>query len=112
MQTPKNPPEFDSLLGAFVPYSDEIYSSAEDMADAGWLSLREDEHEAAKAYLDELLSGKYSEEELRKVWRASNNLVSPFRGKEGSCTEFLEFLRSRYDKFDRSLYTRNGDTQK
>jgi hypothetical protein len=106
MQAPKNPPEFDSLLGAIVPYSDEIYSSPEEIADAGWLSLRESEHEAAKTYLDELLSGKYSEEELRRVWRASNNLVSPFRGSEGSCTAFLEFISSRYDKFDRSLYVR------
>lgn len=102
MPAPKPTPEFKSIVGMVCPYADEVYSSAEEMADAGWQTLLESQLETAKAYLDELLSGKYSEEELRDVWRASNANVSPFRGAEGSCTEFLEFIRSRYDKFERS----------
>ncbi len=74
------------------------------MADAAWFSLTKDQHQKAKAYLDELLSGKYSEAELRVLWRAANPYVTPFRGAQGSCKEFLEFIRSRYDKFARSVY--------
>ena len=109
MTAPKNPPEFNALTAAFVVYSDEIYLSPEEMADAGWQCLRKSEHKVLKAYLDELLSGKYSEAELRDAWRASDASVTPFRGKDGSCKEFLELVRSRYDKFDRSLYSDAND---
>jgi hypothetical protein len=104
MPAPEPTPEFKSIVGMVCPYSDEVYSSAEEMVDAGWQTLLSSRWEIAKDYLDELLSGKYSEEELRDVWRASNANVSPFRGAEGSCTEFLEFIRFRYDKFDRGAY--------
>jgi hypothetical protein len=97
-------PEFLTMTGAFVQGSDEIYSSVEEMVDSGWHCLTKKQHRIVKAYLDDLLSGKYSEEELRELWLASNASVNPFRGSEGSCSEFLELMRSRYDKFDRSLY--------
>ncbi len=104
MPAPKPTPEFKSIVGACMPYSDEVYSSAEEMIDTGWQTILSSQWEIAKACLDELLSGNYSEEELREVWRTSNANVSPFRGAEGSCTEFLEFIPSRYDKFDRGAY--------
>ncbi|CAJ0851823.1 hypothetical protein AMST5_00475 [freshwater sediment metagenome] len=97
-------PEFLAMTGAFVQGSDEVYSSIEEMVDSGWHCLTKKQHPIAKAYLDELLSGKYGEEELRALWLASNASVNPFRGSEGSCREFLELMRSRYEKFDRSLY--------
>lgn len=109
MPAPKNPPEFNILTSAFVVGSAEIYGSAEAMADAGWECLHKSQLDAAKAYLDELLSGKYTESELRNIWRASKAHVSPFRGAEGSCREFLELIRDRYDKFDRSFYSDAND---
>jgi hypothetical protein len=50
---------------------------------------------AIKTFLDELLtSGKYNEAQLRAIWRSTNAEISPFRGPDGSCTEFLNELRS------------------
>lgn len=94
-------PEFRALASCLIPYSEKIYGTAEEMADAAWHTLTKAQHETAKAQLDELLSGKYSEAELRALWRSANPEVSPFRGSEGSCTEFLKLIRSRYDKFER-----------
>lgn len=93
--------KFRALASALVPYSEKIYGTVEEIADAAWHTLTEAQHETAKAQLDELLSGKYSEAELRALWRSANPEVSPFCGAEGSCTEFLKFIRLRYDKFER-----------
>ena len=98
-------PEFLAMTGAFVQGSEGIYSSKEDMLDSAWHCLTRKQHPIAKAYLDDFLSGKYTEHELRNLWLASNASVNPFRGSKGSCKAFLALLRSRYDKFDRSLYS-------
>lgn len=101
-------PEFLTMTGAFVQGVDELFSSAEEMADSAWHCLTIAQHPVAKAYLDDLLSGKYSEQQLRELWLASDAEVTPFRGSEGSCKDFIELIRSRYDKFDRSLYSETG----
>ncbi|CAJ0851844.1 hypothetical protein AMST5_00478 [freshwater sediment metagenome] len=99
MATPKNPPDFNALTAFFCPYADEVYGSIEKMIDAGWEGLVESEAKVAKAFIDDLLSGHYTENELREVWRNSKAAIAPFRGKEGSCRAFLESIRERYPKY-------------
>jgi hypothetical protein len=98
MATPKNSPDFNALTACFRPYAVEIYGSIEKMIDAGWEGLVESEAKLAKAFIEELLSGNYSEDELRDILRNSKAAISPFRGKAGSCRAFLETMRDRYPK--------------
>lgn len=93
----ENPAEFNDLTAFFVPYADELFSSVEEIIDDGWQSLTFKQAEVAKAFLDEILSGVYSEGELRGIWRASRAAISPFRGLEGSCRKLLELMQSRYE---------------
>ncbi|WP_363346160.1 hypothetical protein [Methylocystis echinoides] len=50
-----------------------------------------------KQSLEELNSGRYDEAQLRSIWRETKAEISPFRGEEGSCTEFLKELRTYFD---------------
>jgi hypothetical protein len=96
MTPPEMPDGFKSLTAFFVPYSEEIYSSEEEMVDIAWSSLDKDEAAIVKEYLDTLLSGKYSEHDLRELWWKTKSVIIPFNDVEGSCTDFIEFIRSRY----------------
>lgn len=96
MVPPEMPREFKSLTAFFVPYSEEIYSSEEEMVDIAWSSLDEDKAKTVKNYLDELLGGKYSEDDFRKLWRETESVIIPFNDEQGSCADFIEFIRSRY----------------
>jgi hypothetical protein len=96
MSPPEMPEGFKSLTAFFVPYSEEIYASEEEMVDMGWASLDEDEAKIVEKYLDELVSGKYSEEDFRELWRETESVIIPFNDEEGSCADFIEFIRSRY----------------
>ncbi len=51
-----------------------------------------DDRIVIKKYIEELLSDKYDEQERRLIWRSTRADISPFRGNEGSCTEFLKYL--------------------
>lgn len=67
MTRPQNPPEFNELTAFFLQYADEIYTSVEEMIDDGWRSLTPAQQRAARAFLDQILSGDYSETELRET---------------------------------------------
>lgn len=99
MTAPKNSPDFDMLTAFFCPYAEEIYGSVENMIDAGWEGLVESEATSAKAFIDDLLNGNYTENDLREVWRNSKAAVSPFRGRSGSCRAFLMLMRDRFPDF-------------
>lgn len=99
MVAPKNSPDFDMLTAFFCPYAEEIYGSIEKMIDAGWEGLVEGEATRAGAFIDDLLSGNYTENDLREVWRKSKAAVSPFRGAIGSCRAFLTLMRDRCPEF-------------
>lgn len=102
MKPPTIPPEFNKIVREYFPGVEEIHSSDEDLLDEVLGTLTDSERAIARDYLDELLTGKYSEEDLRTLWRASQARLLPFWGEEGSCTEFLQFMRSRMDEFERS----------
>lgn len=93
----QNPQEFDDLTAFFLQNADNLYDSVEEMIDDGWESLSPKQRIVARDFLDEILSGNYSEGQLREIWRASRAAISPFRGRHGSCRELLDLMRSRYE---------------
>ncbi len=93
----QNPEEFNTLTAYFIPHADEIYTSVEEIIDDGWQELSAQQQKVARDFLDEILSGTYTESQLRAIWRASRAAISPFRGRQGDCRKLLELIRSRYD---------------
>jgi len=53
------------------------------------------------AYLDELLSGKYKDAELERIWRKSGAGVSILTDREGNAADFLREIRSAIEALDR-----------
>jgi len=54
-----------------------------------------------RAYLDELASGKYNDEELERIWRKSGAGVSILTDRKGNPADFLRGIRSVIDSLDR-----------
>lgn len=54
-----------------------------------------------RAYIDELVSGRYSDEELHRIWRKCGAEISITRGQEGDSANFLRRIRSVIDSLDR-----------
>ncbi|MGJ0510412.1 MAG: hypothetical protein ACR652_25480 [Methylocystis sp.] len=97
MTTPHNPPEFNQLTAFFLQYADEIYASVEEMIDDGWRSLTPTQQRSARAFLDQIQSGDYSETELREIWRASKAALQPMRGRRSNCRKLFEVMRARHE---------------
>jgi hypothetical protein len=58
----------EQLIKGFYPGSAREYSTNEQWI-AAHLAFRTDEKEVIRRFLDELLSGRYSDEEIQEVWR-------------------------------------------
>jgi hypothetical protein len=76
---------------------DLFYSDEKSLIEDAIGNTPSDDLSSIRNFLDELLSGKYSEAELRSIWRDTTAEISPFRGQEGSCTDFLKDLRSYFE---------------
>ncbi|ARN82168.1 hypothetical protein [Methylocystis bryophila] len=59
------------------------------------------ELKVVSAYLDELLSGQYKDEQLERIWRKSGAGVSILTEDEGNAAGFLRGLRSMIDDLTR-----------
>jgi hypothetical protein len=95
MKAPPIPEEFNTIVEFLVPDIQYLYPNVEDLFDTRLQEMTTAQRNIVKNYLDELLSGKYQEEDLRVMWRASEARLLPFWGDEGSCAEFLKIMRSR-----------------
>ncbi|ARN82167.1 hypothetical protein B1812_14950 [Methylocystis bryophila] len=56
------------------------------------------QRELVRAYLDELLSGKYSNGDLSSIWRKTRAELR--FGSRKSATKFLQTMRSVFDSLD------------
>jgi hypothetical protein len=67
------PEDFHQLCGLFYPHSNEEYAT-EDEWIAGIVHrfLRGRDRKIVKAFLDELLSGQYTDAELERVWQSTS----------------------------------------
>ena len=64
------PREVQTLVKAFYPRSEDRYATPEEWI-AGTLAnfFNNDEREVIRRFLDELLSVRYSDEEIQEVWQ-------------------------------------------
>ena len=64
------PREVQTLVKAFYPRSEDEYTTREEWV-AGTLKrfFNDQERAVIRRFLDELLSGRYSDEEIQEVWR-------------------------------------------
>lgn len=64
----KIPEAFSKIAETFHQDTHLFYNTLDEAARASVSELRPEEESIAKAYLDELLSGKYGEEQLVAIW--------------------------------------------
>ncbi len=91
------PNAFDSIGNSFHQDTFLLYKTLDDAIRASIRSLSPSQCLIAKNFLDELLSGKYSDEELVAVWRktpAGSGGFAISRGEEGDAAAFLGLIRS------------------
>lgn len=96
MQTPE---EFGAICVWFDQDCDYGYDTAEEIIQAALsnANLSVAQHNVVCAYLDELLSGRYKEEQLERIWRKSGGGVSILSDEEGNAANFLRKIRTAID---------------
>ncbi|ARN82169.1 hypothetical protein DSM21852_15530 [Methylocystis bryophila] len=97
------PKEFVELCIWFQPGVTRGHETAEQVIDDALsnANLSVPKLNVVSAYLSELLSGKYNDEELHRIWRTAGAGVSITSGQEGDSARFLRKIRSAIDALDR-----------
>ena len=67
----KTPRVFDVVCGRFIQDVELIVLSEDDLISFATETLGKNERSDLKLYLDELLSGKYSDEKLLSIWHST-----------------------------------------
>ncbi len=86
------PDEFMKFTEFFHQDFDKFFPDGEGFIEDALANTPPNDRIVIKNYLEELLSNKYDEQERRLIWRSTRAHISPFRGNEGSCTEFFKYL--------------------
>jgi len=96
MQTPQ---EFVTLSRWFHQDFDWGHETGEQAVEAAIsnANLSVAQLNVVSAYLDELLSGKYNDEELERIWRKAGAEISILTEEEGNAAGFFRGLRSMID---------------
>ena len=92
MQVPEH---FRPIFVKLYSHVPDIYPNAEAAIANIVFSLNLKQDSAAKAYFDDLISGKYNTAELDSLWRNSGAEIY-FQGEDKSLT-FLKLMRSMMD---------------
>ena len=66
------PNEFHQLCISFYPHSHERYATEDEWIAGTVAFFRGEDKQALKKFLDELLSGRYSDAELERVWQSTS----------------------------------------
>jgi hypothetical protein len=90
----KLPGAFLKMTAFFHQDIGVLYPTGEEIVEGALAQLTPQERDSVKHYVDELLSGRYDEAQLREIWRNTRAEISPFRGDDGNCGEFLKYIRS------------------
>lgn len=69
------------------------FSSKKEMLNFVISDLNAEHRKVVRAYLDELMSGTYKEEEIEKIWREAGADVRISRGVKGDAAKFLGEIR-------------------
>lgn len=94
MSNEKIPEEFMKFTKFFHQDIDVIFPDGEGMIEDAIANTPPKDCIVIKKYLEELLSDKYDEASRRLIWRSTRADISPFRGDEGNCTGFLDYILS------------------
>ena len=92
MSINKIPEEFLKFSEFFHQDVDSFFPDGEGFIEDAIANTPPNDRVTIKNYLEELLSDQYDEQKRRLIWRSTRADISPFRGNEGSCTEFFEYL--------------------
>lgn len=63
------PYEVEQLIKGFYPHSDRGFETREEWIAAHVAKTNNGQKEVIRHFLDELLSGRYSDEEIQEVWQ-------------------------------------------
>jgi hypothetical protein len=94
------PDAFYEISNTFHQDTHLIYKTLDEAIRASIKYLTQEERQIAKNYLDELLSGKYNDEQLAAIWEKTDAGSGGFgitRGNEGDAAGFLSLIRAALD---------------
>jgi hypothetical protein len=90
------PEEFKKVCRNLVQGLDLVVSTPEQLMQVAMLGIEPQERPAIKAFLDELLSGRYSDDQLKDIWWSMPSDIVFYEGK--GVVAFLEMLRDEAAK--------------
>lgn len=88
------PDEFRFLCRSFYDGVGEVYSSTQEMVDDAVATLTPEQKLVVKDYLDELMSGKYDEQQLWDIWEQAGACFRITTGVKGQSAKFLGRIRA------------------
>jgi hypothetical protein len=88
------PDEFNRLCAWFHQDAWTHFETTEQVIADAVSHLSDNQRKVVRAYLDELLSGKHTEEELQHIWRATSAGIAISSGREGDSARFLLIVRA------------------
>jgi len=91
------PDAFHKIGSEFHQDTHLLYKTLDEAIMASIAEMTQQEHEVAKNFLDELLSGRYSDEDLASIWNetpAGSGGFGLAKEKENGAAWFLSKIRS------------------
>lgn len=90
------PEEFRKVCRNLVQDLDLVASTPQELMQVAMLGVEPQERPAIKAFLDELLSGQYSDDQLKEIWWSMPSDIVFHEGR--GVVTFLEMLRDEIEK--------------
>lgn len=90
------PEEFKKVCRNLGQDLDLVASSVEELMQVALLGIEPREHPAIRSFIDELLSGRYSDEQLKDIWWSMPADTVFYEGK--AVVAFLTMLRAAVAK--------------
>jgi hypothetical protein len=90
------PEEFKKVCRNLVQDLDLVVSTPEELIQVALMGVEPQERPAIKGFLDELLSGRYSDDQLKAIWWSMPSDTVFHEGK--GVVAFLTMLRNEIEK--------------
>lgn len=92
----KTPFEVDQLIGCFYAGSKDGIDTLEEWVESVVRFHRSEKQKAIiKPFLDEILSGKYTDEQLKEIW---NSAAPSYNFSDGGHRVFFSLIRDAMDR--------------
>jgi hypothetical protein len=89
------PEEFRKVCRNLVQDLDLVASTPQELMQVAMLGIEPQERPAIKAFIDELLSGRYSDDQLKEIWWSMPSDIVFHEGK--GVVTFLRMLRDEVE---------------